>query len=427
MIYVVQSGDSLTSIAKRYGVSLERLRSDNGLLPEQPLVPGQALVVFIPKETYQVRSGDTIYGIARQAGISARELIQRNPSLAQGAPLTVGEHLTLRPKEEPEGSLMVNGYAYPHIEQRVLRQAMPYLTDLSLFSYGFREDGALVPLADSRLLAEASLFGAGAVLVLTSIDESGTFSSQRASHLFQDQRLQEVVLDQLLQVMLEKGYLGLDVDFEYVEERDKEAFFHFLGRARERLHQDGFFLHVDLAPKTHAQQSGPLYAAHDYSVIGAIADSVLLMTYEWGYAYGPPMAVAPLPQVEEVLQYGVTEIAPGKIQLGIPNYGYDWTLPYEPSRRAATIGNQEAVRLAGQVGAEIQFDTVSQAPYFRYTREGIAHQVWFEDARSIQAKLQLALQYGFGGVAYWNLLRPFSQNWALLSQKIRILNRREGP
>ena len=419
MIYVVQSGDSLTSIAKRYGVSLERLRSDNGLLPEQPLVPGQALVIFIPKETYQVRLGDTIYGIARQAGISARELIQRNPSLAQGAPLTVGEHLTLRLKEEPEGSLMVNGYAYPHIEQRVLRQAMPYLTDLSLFSYGFRKDGALVPLADSRLL--------GAVLVLTSIDESGTFSSQRASHLFQDQRLQEAVLDQLLQVMLEKGYLGLDVDFEYVEERDKEAFFHFLGRARERLHQDGFFLHVDLAPKTHAQQPGLLYAAHDYSVIGAIADSVLLMTYEWGYAYGPPMAVAPLPQVEEVLQYGVTEIAPGKIQLGIPNYGYDWTLSYEPSRRAATIGNQEAVRLAGQVGAEIQFDTVSQAPYFRYTREGIAHQVWFEDARSIQAKLQLALQYGIGGVAYWNLLRPFSQNWALLSQKIRILNRREGP
>ena len=427
MIYVVRSGDSLTSIANRYGVSVERLRSDNGLLPEQLLVPGQALVILVPKEIYQVRPGDTIYGIAQQAGISARELLQRNPVLAQGTPLTVGEHLTLRLKEEPEGSLMVNGYAYPHIEQRVLRQAMPYLTDLSLFSYGFREDGALVPLADSRLLAEASLFWAGAVLVLTSIDESGTFSSQRASHLFQDQRLQEAVLDQLLQVMLEKGYLGLDVDFEYVEERDKEAFFHFLGRARERLHQDGFFLHVDLAPKTHAQQPGLLYAAHDYSVIGAIADSVLLMTYEWGYAYGPPMAVAPLPQVEEVLQYGVTEIAPGKIQLGIPNYGYDWTLPYEPSRRAATIGNQEAVRLAGQVGAEIQFDTVSQAPYFRYTREGIAHQVWFEDARSIQAKLQLALQYGIGGVAYWNLLRPFSQNWALLSQKIRILNRREGP
>ena len=262
---------------------------------------------------------------------------------------------------------------------------------------------------------------------LSTLTEEGGFSNELAHLALTQPAVQDTLVDNLEAMLVQKGYRGLDVDFEYVEERDKEAFFHFLGRARERLHQDGFFLHVDLAPKTHAQQPGLLYAAHDYSVIGAIADSVLLMTYEWGYAYGPPMAVAPLPQVEEVLQYGVTEIAPGKIQLGIPNYGYDWTLPYEPSRRAATIGNQEAVRLAGQVGAEIQFDTVSQAPYFRYTREGIAHQVWFEDARSIQAKLQLALQYGIGGVAYWNLLRPFSQNWALLSQKIRILNRREGP
>ena len=157
----LQSGDSLTSIAKRYGVSLERLRSDNGLLPEQPLVPGQALVVFIPKETYQVRSGDTIYGIARQAGISARELIQRNPSLAQGAPLTVGEHLTLRPKEEPEGSLMVNGYAYPHIEQRVLRQAMPYLTDLSLFSYGFRRMEHWFPWRTAACLRRPPCLGQG--------------------------------------------------------------------------------------------------------------------------------------------------------------------------------------------------------------------------------------------------------------------------
>ena len=98
-------------------------------------------------------------------------------------------------------------------------------------------------------------------------------------------------------------------------------------------------------------------------------------------------------------------------------------LPYEPSRRAATIGNQEAVRLAGQVGAEIQLDTVSQAPYFRYTREGIAHQVWFEDARSIRAKLSLVPEYGLRGVGYWNLMRPFPQNWVILNALYHI---REG-
>ncbi|MCI5500037.1 MAG: sporulation protein [Clostridiales bacterium] len=91
-------------------------------------------------------------------------------------------------------------------------------------------------------------------------------------------------------------------------------------------------------------------------------------------------------------------------------------MPYEQGRRATTVGNQEAVLLAALVGAEIQFDPVAQAPNFQYTRAGEQHQVWFEDARSIQAKLRLARDLGLAGGAYWNLLRPFAQNWALLSQ-----------
>lgn len=423
MIYVVQQGETLSQIAGEYGVAVERLRSDNGLLPQQPLVPGQALVILIPQETYLVQPGDTLYSIAGAAGISVRTLVQNNPTLAQGQPLRAGETLILRLSGEKLGTFLINGYAYPHIQQGVLRQALPFLTDLSIFSYGFREDGSLVVPDDSRLLSEARLFGLGPVLVLTSIDESGTFSTQRAARLFQDQGLQDQVLDNLLQVMLEKGYIGLDADFEYIEEADREAFFAFLGNARDRLHRYGFFLHVDLAPKTYAAQPGLLYAAHDYAVIGAIADSVLLMTYEWGYAYGPPMAVAPLPQVEAVLRYGLTEIPAWKIQMGIPNYGYDWLLPYEAGRRATTLGNQEAVSLAAQVGAEILFDRQAQAPNFQYTRAGERHQVWFEDARSIQAKLELARQLGISGAAYWNLLRPFPQNWALLSQQIQVRQR----
>lgn len=427
MIYVVQQGDSLSQLAGEYGVSVARLRSDNGLLPEQPLVPGQALVILIPQETYLVQPGDTLYSIARDTGTTVLNLLQNNPTLAQGQPLSSGETLAIRWEGEKRGPLLMNGYAYPHIQQGVLRQALPFLTDLSIFSYGFREDGTLVVPDDSRLLAEAALFGLGAVLVLTSIDESGTFSTQRAAQLFQNQSLQDQVLDNLIQVMLEKGYIGLDADFEYIEEADREAFFGFLGNARDRLHQYGFFLHVDLAPKTYAQQPGLLYAAHDYGVIGAIADSVLLMTYEWGYAYGPPMAVAPLPQVEAVLRYGLTEIPAWKIQMGIPNYGYDWILPYERSRRATTVGNQEAVRLAAQQGGSIAFDPVSQAPNFQYILAGETHQVWFEDARSIQAKVDLALDLGIAGAAYWNLLRPFPQNWALLSQSLQIRRREMVP
>lgn len=424
MIYVVKPGDNLSQISRSFGTSVARLRSDNGLLAEQPLVPGQALVVLIPDKTYTVRPGDGLYRISSQTGVSVRELLRLNPTVVQAGTLRAGEVLTLSLKGggEKVGPFRVNGYAYPHIRPGVLRQALPFLTQLSIFSYGFREDGTLVPTPDQWLLEEAARFGVEPSLVLTSIDESGQFSTRRAARLFQEESLGNTVLDHLIRVMSAKGYRVLDSDFEFIEKEDAEAYFSFLRRARDRLHEQGYHLHVDLAPKTYGDQPGLLYEAHNYSVIGEIADQLLLMTYEWGYAYGPPMAVAPLPQVERVLRYGISEILPGKIQMGIPNYGYDWVLPYKKDNRAVTVGNQEAVLLAARMGVEIRFDETARAPTFQYRKEGVLHEVWFEDARSLQAKMQLAESLGLGGLGIWNLLRPFPQAWALCSE----ISRNEG-
>ena len=173
-------------------------------------------------------------------------------------------------------------------------------------------------------------------------------------------------------------------------------------------------LTVAVAPKYRDSQSGILYEAHDYRAIGEIADRVIIMTYEWGYTYGPPMAVAPINRVEEVVEYALANIDNSKIYLGIPNYGYDWLLPYERGvTRAATIGNEEAIRIAARYGSEIKFDTVSQTPFFKYTDlSGRIHEVWFEDARSIKAKFDLIKKYNLRGGGYWNFMRSFSQSWA---------------
>ena len=108
------------------------------------------------------------------------------------------------------------------------------------------------------------------------------------------------------------------------------------------------------APKTSDRQRGILVEGVDYAKLGENADAVFLMTYEWGYTYGPPMAVAPLDKVREVVEYALTRIPPEKIILGIPNYGYDWPLPYERGiTRARSIGNEEAVWGPGGNGASV--------------------------------------------------------------------------
>ena len=128
------------------------------------------------------------------------------------------------------------------------------------------------------------------------------------------------------------------------------------------------------------------------------------------------MAVAPLPNVREVLDYAVTEIPTEKLLLGVPNYGYDWPLPFvQGTTKAQSISNQRAIELAIQYQIAIQYDQTAQSPYFQYTDSaGTVHEVWFEDARSMQAKLSLIAEYGLRGAGYWNLMRPFSQTWLTL-------------
>lgn len=155
--------------------------------------------------------------------------------------------------------------------------------------------------------------------------------------------------------------------------------------------------------------------------MGQAADEVFLMTYEWGYTYSVPMAVAPIPSVRRVLDYAVSRISPQKIIMGIPNYGYDWPLPYEKGvTKAKTIGHSEAMLLASEYGASIQYDESAQTPFFTYQVDGILHEVWFEDVRSMEQKWKLVKEYDFLAGGYWNLMRYFRGNWLWLDSAYRI-------
>ena len=275
---------------------------------------------------------------------------------------------------------------------------------------------------DEGLLALAKEFGAKTLLHLSTLTEQGSFSAQRAGAVLGDDAARGALIQNTVRVMREKGFAGVDVDFEYLGRALAASYAAFLRELREAVHAAGGYLMAALAPKTSDDQPGVLYEGHDYAAIGQTADKILLMTYEWGFTYGPPMAVAPLNAVERVVQYAVSRIEAGKLLLGFPNYAYDWTLPYEAGlTRAATLGNEAAAQLAFDTGSEIFFDEPAQTPWFSYTgMDGAVHEVWFEDVRSSLAKFALVRQYGLGGLGYWNFMRPFAANFSLLNAQFRL-------
>lgn len=424
LIYVVKPGDTLNSVARTFGVSPSRLISDNGLENPGALVPGQALAVLIPDTVYTVKRGDTLYSIARTFGVGVDVLFRNNPTLVFQQDLEIGQTLAISYTEKPTQTARVNGYAYEFIDMSLLRRDLPFLSTLTIFGYGFNEDGSLIDINDTPLISAAYDFGAAPILLLSSITENGNFSTERASLLFNDVSLQNRVLNSLVAVMREKGYLGLDIDFEFVSAGDSAAFVSFIENSARVMHENGFFVNVDLAPKTSADQKGLLYEAHDYARIGAAADTVLIMTYEWGYRYGPPLAIAPINQVRRVAEYAVSEIPNEKVMLGIPNYAYDWALPYQRGiTSAVTIGNQYAPYLASRYNTDILFDETAQSPYFYYSNNSVEHVVWFEDPRSVSARFDLIEELGLRGAGYWNLQRPFNANFALLSVRLRTIER----
>ena len=192
----------------------------------------------------------------------------------------------------------------------------------------------------------------------------------------------------------------------------------------DRLHPEGYFVSTALAPKVSGEQKGLLYEAHDYEAHGRIVDFVVLMTYEWGYRLGPPQAISPLNQIKRVLDYAVTVIPRDKIFFGFQIYARDWVLPHVPGSEAETFSQQEAVRRAVQHNVAIQYDTTAASPFFRYADEqGQTHEVWFEDARSAQAKFDTVKNYNLRGISYWVLGYPFPQNWVLLEDNFTIRKR----
>ena len=398
---------------------MDGIISANQLQNPNVLSVGQALIIPSNETRHTVVRGDTLYSIARRHDVSLQRLIAANPQIANPNRIYPGQTVVIPTGGQYMREIIVNGYM-THTADSTLGATLPYLTFLSPFSYRSDILGNLTPTFKLNAALSAGQRTAN-LLTLTNLLEAGGFSSQIAHAILTDQTVQDTFLENVEALLRQGGWYGVNVDFEYVYQFDRESYNQFLRRLTQRMHRLGYIVVTALAPKLSADQQGLLYSAHDYAFHGQTVDYVVLMTYEWGYTYGPAMAVAPVNMVRRVLDYAAQAIPAGKILMGIPNYGYDWTLPFVQGTAARSLSNIDAITLAGQARAGIQYDQAAQSPFFRYYGgDGRQHEVWFEDARSLRAKYALVNEYGLAGVSFWNLNNLFRTNFIVLESMFGV-------
>ncbi len=241
----------------------------------------------------------------------------------------------------------------------------------------------------------------------------GDFSYDAVAPVIHDPATMRRNISSITQLAVSQNYAGIDLDYEELQAGDRAAFTTFVQQLADSLHAAHKTLSVALFAKVDDAGDDPRNVAQDYAAIGAAADEVRLMTYDYHWETSPPGPVAPASWVHDVLAYATTQIPPQKLVVGLDQAGYDWV-----GDQGTTISYSQAMSLASSHGVAVQWDPLSQSPWFRYTDpNGTQHEVWFENAASGAAKRAVADSFGVHSVFLWMYGPPDPGLWTDLAQR----------
>lgn len=419
-IHVVIPGDTLATISQRYGTTSNILMQIN-LLSSANIVSGQTLLIPVNTQPYVVMPGDTLYEIAQLFELSQSTIRMQNPQI-EGRSLIVGEILKL-----PKGTLPQKiGLGFLElIDTKTDRINVlsygPYSTFLALFTYGMNADGQIIPAMDQSALETIPQTGTRPVASFSNWTSVG-FSADAVHAVLETPMTRQQYIAQVLEILSQKGYRAVVIDFESLLPEDGKLFVSFLEELNTQLQPLKIPLIVAIMPITgFSSLEKPVIQAYPYAEIAEHTTFVMLMSYNWSWPGGPPGPIAPFTKVDENIRYALARIPSNKILLGIVQYGYDWVIPYVIGSTTGTLGVEDVVEIAMRKQIPIQFDTDSLSPWLRYQRSsGKEHLIWFEDARSLQLKLQLVRKYQLAGTAAWQFGQRFPQYIPLLFDNFSI-------
>ena len=238
---------------------------------------------------------------------------------------------------------------------------------------------------------------------------NGDWDGQAVATLLSTSAGREKHAEELTQLVVTNAYQGIDIDYESVPASARTNFTEFIQLLATKLHAARKQLSVTVHPKTSdsTTRSGP--GSQDWRAIGAAADTVKIMAYNYAWSTSPAGAISPLSWLDQVTGYAESVIPSRKVIIGLPWYGYDWL-----GNAGKSVLHGEAIALAQQHGATIGRDAGSGEATFTYA----GRTVYFQDAKAYTTKVDaiLARHPAIGGFAHWRAGGEDAAIWATVAR-----------
>ncbi len=424
-IYVVQPGDTIISIANKFSVPIYQLIQDNGFGNTIHLANGQAIVIVYPTNTHIVREGDTLQSIAEAYNTTLLQLLRNNSFLSDREYIYPGETLVI--SYDTRGKLVTNGYAYPFINQGSLTKVLPYLTYLSIFNYRIMDAGEIIKYNDDTQMIETAItFGTIPLLMISAMSPQGESDTEIVYKLLINGEFQSRLISNILEILHSTNYHGVNIMVSTMNEVNQELYFNLLTFISDTLSQEGYLIFYTINPNLRYEDGEIKFEQIDYSRISPKINGFTFFQYAWGKKTDPPSPVNSAALINAFLEHIVTMIPPELVSVGEPLIGYDWELPFVPNRSSVnSVTINTAIKIAYDADAYIEFDPVSQTPFFTYqfsfSAKPIEHIVWFIDPRSINALNGLIEKYGLQGSGIWNIMIYYQPLWTILNSQYDLV------
>ena len=422
-IHIVQPGETINSISDFYKIPVERLVLENGITNQDNLAIGQTIVIVQPETLYTVQTGDTLVSIAEQHNTTPMELLRNNPYLSDREFMYAGETIVISYQTNKLRTIATSGYTFSYIDKSVLIKTLPFLSYLTIFNYRATSEGDLITIADDADVIQLSkAYGVAPMMFVSTITEEGVIIREVTQNILNSTPVQDRLIENILQTLKTKGYYGVNMYIEDITPDNINSIVEYIKKASIVFRSEGYRVLITTTPIMNIIGPTVSFEKLDYSRLSGYVDGILFASYDWARFYSYPSSLYPVNILRELLYYVVSIIPPEFLFLGITTLGYDWTLPYVPGATGATaIANNDAIQIAAENNISIQFNESAQSPYFYYMDiDGNLHLVWFNDARSFDARFNLVEEYDLQGLSIWTIMKFDTQMWFIINTQYYI-------